>query len=94
MGNLEFSSPTFQEALNKLRERGVQKVYFIGGTGFMGRSSHRLVDIPDALAKLKENKADVEIEYIYPNIDQVCDDRTQMLVEKVNRTIQNVKYVS
>lgn len=94
IGNLEFSSPTLQEALNKLRERGVKKVYFMGGTGFMGRSSHTLVDIPEALAKLKENNPDVEIEYIYPNLDQVCDDLTLMLVEKVNQAIKNAKYVS
>jgi sirohydrochlorin cobaltochelatase len=93
-GNLEFSSPTLQEALNKLTKRGVQKVYFIGGTGFMGRSSHTLVDIPDALAKLKENNPDVEIEYISPNLDQVCDDLTLMLVEKVNQAIKDAKYVS
>jgi hypothetical protein len=52
------------------------------------------VDIPEALEKLKENNPDVEIEYVYPNIDQVCDDLTQMLVEKVNRAIKNAKYVS
>jgi len=94
MGNLEFSSPTLQEALDKLTERGVEKVYFMGGTGFMDRSSHTLVDIPEAVANLKENNPDVEMEYIYPNIDQVCDDLTLMLVEKVNQAVKNGKYVS
>ncbi|MGZ4893169.1 MAG: sirohydrochlorin chelatase [Halobacteriota archaeon] len=94
IGNLEFSSPSLQEALNKLMDRGVEKVYFMGGTGFMDRSCHTLVDIPEALAKLKEDNPGVEIEYIHPNIDQVCDDLTLMLVEKVNQAIRNVECVS
>ncbi|MDD1726123.1 MAG: CbiX/SirB N-terminal domain-containing protein, partial [Euryarchaeota archaeon] len=94
IGNLEFSSPTLQEALNKLTERGVKKVYFMGGTGFMDRSSHTLVDIPEAVTKLKENNPDVEMEYIYPNIELVCDDLTLMLVEKVNQAVKNGEYVS
>jgi sirohydrochlorin cobaltochelatase len=94
VGNLEFSSPTLQEALDKLTERGVEKVYFMGGTGFVDRSSHTLADIPAAIAKLKEDNPDVEIEYIYPNIDLVCDDLTLMLVEKVNQAIKNGDNVS
>ncbi len=93
IGHLEFSPPTLQEALNKLIARGVKKVYFMGGTGLMDRSSHTLVDIPEALAKLKENNPDVEIEYIYPNIDLVCDDLSLMLVEKANQTIKNGEYI-
>jgi sirohydrochlorin cobaltochelatase len=93
-GNLEFTSPSLQEALNKLTARGVEKIYFMGGTGFMDRSSHTLVDIPEALAKLKEDNPDLEIEYVYPNIDLVCDDLALMLVEKVNQALKNVEYVS
>ena len=59
----------------------------------MDRSSHTLVDIPEALAKLKENNPDVEIEYIYPDIDQVCDDLSLMLVEKANQAIKNAEYI-
>ncbi|MGZ4931979.1 MAG: sirohydrochlorin chelatase [Halobacteriota archaeon] len=88
VGNLEFSSPTLQGALNQLKERGAKKVYFIGGTGFMDRSSHTLIDIPEVVAKLKENNLDVVTEYIYPNIEQVCDDLGLMLVEKVNQAVE------
>ncbi len=93
VGNLEFASPTLQEALNQLKECGVTKAYVIGGTGFMDRSSHTLIDIPEAVAKLKENNPDVEVEYIYPNIDPVCDDLSMMLVEKVNRAVEEREYV-
>ncbi len=88
VGNLEFSSPTLQEALNQLKERGVKKVYLIGGTGFMDRSSHTLVDIPETVAQLKNTNHDVELEYIYPNINLVCDDLGLMLVEKVNQAVE------
>ncbi len=88
IGNLEFSSPTLQEALNQLKERGVKNVYLIGGTGFMDRSSHTLVDIPEAVAQLQATNHDVELEYIYPNINLVCDDLSLMLVEKVDQGIQ------
>ena len=94
IGNLQFSPPTLQEALDKLTARGVKKVYFMGGTSCMGRSSHTLVDIPKALAQLKEANPDVELEYIYPNIDQVCDDLSLMLVEKANRAIKDGENVS
>jgi sirohydrochlorin ferrochelatase len=88
---LDFSSPTLQEALNRLKKSGVKKVYFIGGTGFMDSSSHTLVDIPKALAKLEEDNSDVEMEYVYPDIEQVCDDLSVMLVEKVNQAIRNAE---
>jgi sirohydrochlorin cobaltochelatase len=87
MANLEFSTPTIQEALDKLVARRVKKVYFMGGTGFMDRSSQTLVDIPKAVEKLKDGSPDVEIDYTYPDIDLVCDDLGVMLVEKVNQTI-------
>jgi sirohydrochlorin cobaltochelatase len=94
VGYLEFSSPNLQEALHRLTARGVKKVYFIGGTGFMDRSSHTLVDIPKALAKLEEDNPDVEIEYVYPNIEQVCDDLSLMLVEKVNQAFENAECIA
>ncbi len=93
IGNLEFSSPTLQEALNQLKERSVEKVYVIGGTGFMDRSSHTLVDIPRAVAQLRANNPNVELEYVYPNINVVCDDLGLMLVEKVDQATQTGEYV-
>ncbi len=93
IGNLEFSSPTLQEALNQLKERKVKKVYLIGGTGFMDRSSHTLVDIPEAVGQLRANNPDVELEYVYPNINVVCDDLGLMLAEKVDQATQAGEYV-
>lgn len=93
ISNLEFSSPTLQDAVDKLVGRGVNKIYFLGGTGFMDRSSHTLVDIPEALDKLKKSNPDVEMEYIYPNIGLVCEDLTLMLREKVNHAIKRAEYI-
>ena len=93
IGNLEFSSPTLQDAVDKLVERGVNRIYFLGGTGFMDRSPHTLVDIPEALDKLRKDNPDVEMEYIYPDIDLVCDDLTLMLREKVNHAIEKTGYI-
>lgn len=88
IGNLEFSSPTLEDALKKVMNRGAEKVIFIGGTGFMDRSSHSLVDIPEAIAKLQKKYPKVELVYEEPNIDFVCPELAKMIITKVKKAIE------
>ena len=87
IGNLEFSVPTLEDALNKVLDRGAEKVIFIGGTGFMDRSSHSLVDIPEAIDKLQKKYPSIEMSYEKPNIDFVCPEISKIIVTKVKKAI-------
>ena len=80
IGNLEFSAPTLEDALQKVLNRGAERVIFIGGTGFMDRSSHSLVDIPEAVDKLQKEYPSVELSYEEPDIDFVCPELAKMIV--------------
>jgi len=87
IGNLEFASPTLKEALDKVLKRGADKVIFIGGTGFMDRSSHSLVDIPEAIEKLQKLHPFVEMTYQKPDIELVCTELAQIITSKVEKVI-------
>ena len=87
IGNMEFASPTLEEALEKVLNSGAEKVIFIGGTGFMDRSSHTLIDIPEAIDKLQKSNPNIKMSYIKPNIDIVCAELANMIVNKVKKAI-------
>ncbi len=87
IGNLEFASPTLEEALEKVLNNGAQKVIFIGGTGFMDRNSHSLVDIPEAIDKLQKIHSSVEMSYIPPDIDRVNCELAKIIVAKMEKSI-------
>jgi sirohydrochlorin ferrochelatase len=87
VGNLEFSSPSLLECVDKVMNRGAKKICFIGGTGFMDRSSHTLIDIPGAVEKLRRMRPGVEMSYIYPDIGLICEDLAQMIVKKANEAM-------
>ncbi len=88
IGNLEFTSPTLEEALKKVLNRGAEKVIFIGGTGFMDRSSHSLVDIPEAINKLQKKYPSVNMSYEEPDIGLVCPELSKMIVSKIEKAIE------
>lgn len=92
IGNLEFATPTLEEALKKVLEQGADKIIFIGGTGFMDRSSHSLVDIPEAIQKLQKKYPSVEMIYQSPNIDLVCPELAQIITSKVEKMILDNAY--
>lgn len=89
IGNLEFSSPTLEDTLKKVINRGAEKVIFIGGTGFMDRSSHSLVDIPEVIDKLQKKYPSVEMRYEEPDIDFICPELSKMIVTKIKNVIKN-----
>lgn len=89
IGNLEFASPTLEDALEKVLKHGAEKVIFIGGTGFMDRSSHSLVDIPEAVLKLKQTHPSVEMSYVEPDIELVCTDLAKIITAKVDNVIKD-----
>ena len=89
IGNLEFASPTLEEALENVIKKGAQRVIFIGGTGFMDRSSHSLIDIPEAIEKLRKIHPSIEMNYIKPNIELVCTELAHMITSKVEKAIKN-----
>lgn len=89
IGNLEFSVPTLEDALKKVLNRGAEKIIFMGGTGFMDRSSHSLVDIPEAIGKLQNKYPSVELSYKEPDIDFVSLDLAKIIVTKVENALKN-----
>ena len=87
IGYMEFARPTIDESFDKLTSSGVKKVIVLGGTGFFDRSSHTLIDIPEAIDRLKKRRPDVEITYAYPDIGLVKDDLARAVVFKVERAL-------
>lgn len=87
IGYMEFARPTIDESFDKLTSSGVKKVIVLGGTGFFDRSSHTLIDIPEAIDRLKKRRLDVEITYAYPDIGLVKDDLARAVVFKVERAL-------
>jgi precorrin-8X/cobalt-precorrin-8 methylmutase len=88
VGNLEFASPTLEEALEKVLSRGAKQVLFVGGTGFCDRSSHTLVDIPEAIFKLQESHPDVKMTYAYPDMASVSADFAAIIADKVYEALE------
>lgn len=88
VGNLEFASPTLEEALEKVKPRGATNVLFIGGTGFLDRSSHSLVDIPKAIEKLQNKYPDVKMFYDEPNLDLICPELALLMISKVKKALK------
>lgn len=89
VGNLEFASPTLEDALNAVVLKGAKKVFFVGGTGFFDRSSHTLVDIPEAVDSLRKAHPDIEMEYVYPDMSLVCDDLADIVIYKANEALHS-----
>ncbi len=87
IGYMEFARPSIEESFDKLASGGVKKVIALGGTGFFDRSSHTLIDIPEAIGRLKKRRPDVDINYAYPDIGLVKDDLTRAIVFKVERAL-------
>ncbi len=89
IGYMEFARPSIDESFDKLvlTAAGAKKVIVLGGTGFFDRSSHTLIDIPEAIDRLKKRRPDVEITYAYPDIGLVKDDLTRAVVFKVERAL-------
>jgi hypothetical protein len=63
-----------KEAIDTVIKNGAKKVIFIEGTGFLNRSSHTLIDIPEAIEKLKKIRPDIEIIYSLPDIDLILNE--------------------
>ncbi|HTY91981.1 MAG TPA: CbiX/SirB N-terminal domain-containing protein [Methanocella sp.] len=88
VGNLEFASPTLEEALDKALDQGAIKIIFIGGTGFCDRSSHTLVDIPEAVNKLQEAHPEIKMTYAYPDMGLVSADFAAIIVDKIFEALE------
>ena len=60
-GFLEYSAPNIHMALDRLRAKGVKKIYAIPGMLFA--ATHAKNDIPSVLTTYKEKYPEIEIEY-------------------------------
>lgn len=87
VGYLEFASPSIEEAFEKLLAAGAQKIVFCGGTGFFDRSSHTLLDIPEAIEKLRAKHPEIELVYAYPNEELVMAELARGVVFKVEQAL-------
>jgi sirohydrochlorin cobaltochelatase len=67
VGYLDFCRPTIGEAVQRLKSRGIKKIVFVNSPGLMMRSSHSLVDVPEALKKIAGD-GDIEMTYARPGI--------------------------
>jgi sirohydrochlorin ferrochelatase len=67
VGYLDFCRPTIGEAVQRLKSRGIKKIVFVNSPGLMMRSSHSLVDVPEAIKKVAPGE-DIEMTYAKPGI--------------------------
>jgi sirohydrochlorin cobaltochelatase len=86
IGYLEFARPAIEESFDKLIANGIKRVIVTGGTGFFDRSSHTLIDIPEAIERLKQRRPGVEITYAYPDIDLVKNELVRAIAFNIDRT--------
>ncbi len=87
IGYLEFARPSVDEAFDKLVAAGAKRIVVAGGTGFFDRSSHTLIDIPEAIERLKKRRPDVEITYAYPDVDLVKNELARAVAFNIERTM-------
>jgi sirohydrochlorin ferrochelatase len=87
IGYLEFAIPSIDQSFDRLIAAGAKYVIVAGGTGFFDRSSHTLIDLPEAIERLRTRKPDVEITYAYPDIDLVKDELVRAIVYNIEHTM-------
>jgi sirohydrochlorin ferrochelatase len=87
IGYLEFARPSVDEAFDKLVAAGVKRIVLAGGTGFFDRSSHTLIDIPEAIERLKKRRPDVEIIYAYPDVDLVKNELARAVAFNIEQAL-------
>ena len=63
----------------------MKRVIVAGGTGFFDRSSHTLIDIPEAIKHLRQRNPEMEVTYAYPDVDLVKDELARAIVYNVER---------
>jgi sirohydrochlorin ferrochelatase len=88
IGYLEFARPSINEAFDRLFAAGVKRVIVAGGTGFFDRSSHTLIDIPEAIKRLQQRRPDVEVTYAYPDVDLVKDELVRAIVYNIEKVLE------
>ncbi len=89
IGYLDYSRPTVGESFDKLIATGVRRIVVTGGTAFFDRSSHALVDIPEAVARLKERQHGAEITYAYPDIDLVKEELVRAMIYNIEMALSS-----
>jgi sirohydrochlorin ferrochelatase len=87
IGYLEFARPSVDESFDRLVAAGAKNVIVAGGTGFFDRSSHTLIDIPEAIARLKQRRPDVAVTYAYPDVDLVRDELVRAICYNIERAL-------
>ena len=87
VGHMEFASPDIDEAFEKLLVAGAKKIIISGGTAFFGRSSHTLLDIPEAIDRLKAKHPEVDIVYAYPEQELVMGELAKAVSFKIEQAI-------
>jgi sirohydrochlorin ferrochelatase len=87
IGYLEFAIPSIEQSFDRLVSAGAKHVIVAGGTGFFDRSSHTLIDIPEAVARLQQRRPDVKVTYAYPDVDLVKDELVRAIVYNIEQTV-------
>ncbi|HEY3274413.1 MAG TPA: CbiX/SirB N-terminal domain-containing protein [Methanocella sp.] len=88
IGYLEFARPSVGEAFDRLVAAGAKRILVAGGSSFFNRSSHTLIDIPEAIARLQQWRPDAEVTYAYPDLDLVKDELTRAIVYNIEKTLE------
>lgn len=87
IGYLEFARPSIGEAFDHLVAAGAKRIVVVGGTGFFDRSSHTLIDIPEAVERLIKRHPGMEIAYAYPDVDLVKDELTRAMAYNIEKAL-------
>ena len=82
VGFMNFCLPTIEEAVEKLKSKGVQSIIALTNFNIQGESGHSLIDAPEIIKELQEKHPELEIEYLHPGFDD--KEVAEILVEKIN----------
>jgi sirohydrochlorin cobaltochelatase len=87
IGYLEFARPSMDEGFDRLVAAVAKRIVVAGGTGFFDRSSHTLIDIPVAIERLKRRRPEVEIAYVYADVDLVKNELARAVAFNIEQAM-------
>jgi sirohydrochlorin ferrochelatase len=77
------------EVLDRMAADGIKSILFVGGTGFFDRSSHSLLDIPEAIERQRKRYPDIRMAYAPPDVDLVMPQLARAVMEKLTEALKD-----
>lgn len=85
IGFMEFSSPTIEEAVEKIGNKGVRKIILVNAPGIFMRSSHSLIDIPKIVDKIQSDHPHLKLIYAQPG--GFLEEMAEVMVRRIDKAL-------